>query len=251
MKAYERQAPLLGVEVTPLDLQELLSVFSSAVQEGTQLTVLGHNLHSVHLYHTQPAFRDCYDQAEIKLADGMPVLASLALQDLAMGKRPPGVSRRLGSTDWIGACAVLSCIRRIVLLGAAESSNSKAAEALAAQAPDAQIMGIPADPWQEDQLGSLTGKIREFDPQLLLIGMGMPLQERVAMQLRESTRVPIIAAVGGALDQLSGAQSLAPRWVGRIGVEWLWRLAADPRRLAGRYLVEPFRLAAVLVRRAG
>ena len=95
----------------------------------------------------------------------------------------------------------------------------------------------------------MTSAIREFDPQLLLVGMGMPLQERLASELRGSTRVPVIAAVGGAVDQISGAQSLAPRWVGRMGFEWLWRLASDPRRLTGRYVVEPVRLAGLLLTR--
>lgn len=249
MAPQSRRAPMLDVEVTPLDVDELLEELSRAVDERSPCTVLGHNLHSVYMLHTDPAFRECYEKAEIVLVDGMPVLATLALGELAAGRRPCGVSRRLGSTDWISRCVRLSCMERVAVLGARAESSRAALETLRSAADHTEFLGIPADPWRDDDLPRVVDAIREFDPQLLLIGMGMPLQEGLADELRRSTEVPVIAAVGGAVDQLSGAQSLAPRWLGRAGFEWLWRLASDPRRLAGRYVAEPVRLAGLLMNR--
>lgn len=249
MTPHTRQAPLLDVEVTPLAVDELLEELSRAVHDRSPRMVLGHNLHSVHMVHTDPAFRGCYEKAEITLVDGMPVLAMLALGELAAGRKPFGVSRRLGSTDWISESVRLDCMERVAVFGARAESNRAALVALRSGAPHTEFLGIPGDPWQEEDLPQVTSAIREFDPQLLLVGMGMPLQERLASELRRSTGVPVIAAVGGAVDQISGAQSLAPRWVGRMGFEWLWRLASDPRRLTGRYVVEPVRLAGLLLTR--
>lgn len=249
MTLRTRHAPLLDVDVTPLAVDELLEELSRAVHERSTRMVLGHNLHSVHMVHTDPDFRDCYEKAEITLVDGMPVLAMLALGEVAAGRRPFGVSRRLGSTDWISECVRLDCMERVAVFGARTESNRAALETLRSRAPHTEFLGIPADPWREEDLPGVVGAIRDFDPQLLLIGMGMPLQERLAGELRRSTEVPVIAAVGGAVDQISGAQSLAPRWLGRMGFEWLWRLASDPRRLTGRYVVEPVRLAGLLLMR--
>ncbi|WP_366908942.1 WecB/TagA/CpsF family glycosyltransferase [Nesterenkonia sp.] len=161
-----------------------------------------------------------------------------------------GPQRRLGSTDWIDHCAALAPVRRIALLGASADANAAAAAALEStpvHAPD--CLSLPADPWQPERLPEIAAQISAFAPDVLLIGMGMPLQERVAAQLAQLTDVPVIAAVGGAIDQISGAQPLAPRWLGRLGLEWLFRLLSDPRRLAHRYLVEPVLLRKTLVAR--
>ncbi|MCA1379196.1 WecB/TagA/CpsF family glycosyltransferase, partial [Bradyrhizobium sp. IC4060] len=88
--------------------------------------------------------------------------------------------------------------------------------------------------------------IRAHDPQLILVGMGMPLQE--AFLTRNLAQMPnaYIATVGGAVDYVAGAAKLSPRWLGRFGLEWAWRFAHDPLRLYGRYLIEPVKLASAI-----
>lgn len=243
------RAPVLKVDVTPMNHAELLHAVDRAVSENSELTVLGHNLHSVYLMHTDPEFRAFYETAQVTLADGMPVLAALSVGELLAGRPPLSVTRRLGSTDWVTDCGALNNVKRVALLGASAASNRDAVARLRRVTPQAEYHGIPADPWTESSLQAVVEQLHAFAPQVLLVGMGMPLQERIMTALRAETEIPVIAAVGGALDQISGAQSLAPRWLGKIGMEWVWRLASDPRRLAGRYVVEPLRLATVLVRR--
>lgn len=242
--------PVLDVSVTPLSRDQLLDQIAQAITGGRRLTIAGHNLHSVFLTRTDPQFRRFYEDAELRLLDGMPLLSALDLAALCGGRPRWGSRHRLGSTDWIPQVVHLPGVRRIVLLGASAGSNARAARRLGDAAVGTELLGLPADPWDPDALDEVAARIEEFRPQLLLVGMGMPLQERVATALRARTAVPVIATVGGAIDQLSGAQSLAPRWVGRTGLEWAWRLASDPRRFAGRYLVEPFQLARLILRGA-
>jgi N-acetylglucosaminyldiphosphoundecaprenol N-acetyl-beta-D-mannosaminyltransferase len=85
-------------------------------------------------------------------------------------------------------------------------------------------------------------QIAAFDPQVLLVGMGMPRQETWAMDNRASIKRGAILTVGAAFDYEAGVQTAAPRWTGRLGLEWLARLIGQPGRLAGRYLVEPWSL---------
>lgn len=242
------RVPLLNVAVTALTTSEMLDRIRCAARGTEQVTILAHNLHSVHLFHTDPEFRQRCQEAEVVLVDGMPVLAALSVGRIRNGQAPVSVLRRVGSTDWIMSAARLPSVERLVLLGGSDAANTAAVQTFTDKS-SAQVLGIPGDPWHEEELDTVAARIREFDPQLLLIGMGMPLQERIAAHLRKATDVPVTAAVGGALDQISGQQSLAPRWLGRIGLEWAWRLASDPRRLAHRYLVEPFQLSAALMRR--
>ena len=249
MNLTKTPVPVLKVAVTPLTTPEVLEKIRHATAHAEQLTILAHNLHSVHLFHTNGEFRQRCEDSEVVLVDGMPVLAALSIGRLSQRRAPLSMLHRVGSTDWVLSAAALPGIERIVLLGGTDEANTAAVHAFTRNSA-AQVVGIPGDPWDDADLAAVAAQIREVDPQLLLIGMGMPLQERIAAYLREATDVPVTAAVGGALDQLSGAQSLAPRWLGRTGFEWAWRLASDPRRLAGRYLVEPFRLTAVLMRRS-
>ena len=88
----------------------------------------------------------------------------------------------------------------------------------------------------------MLAKVAAFDPQVLLVGMAKPVQERWVLENRAAIRRGAILTVGAAFDYEAGAQTPAPRWTGRLGVEWLARLISHPRRLAGPYLVEPWSL---------
>ncbi|GAA1161608.1 WecB/TagA/CpsF family glycosyltransferase [Nesterenkonia sandarakina] len=238
--------PLLGVAVTPLNRAELLAHIRDAVQEGRRMLVAGHNLHSVYLWYSLPEFRDFYDRAGAVVVDGMPLLALLRI-----GQRAPlRTEHRIGSTDWLDGLADLEGIQRVTLLGGTPAASTAVLRHLRSLGGDVAWQGIPGDPWRAEDVDEVAEEIRAHDPQVLLIGMGMPLQERIADQLAARLDVPVIATVGGALDQLGGTQSLAPRRLGTMGLEWAWRLATDPRRLAGRYLLEPMKLAALLMWRA-
>jgi N-acetylglucosaminyldiphosphoundecaprenol N-acetyl-beta-D-mannosaminyltransferase len=84
--------------------------------------------------------------------------------------------------------------------------------------------------------------ITAFQPHVLLVGMGMPLQEAFILRNLEALPPCVILPVGAAFDYEAGVQTPAPRWMGRMGLEWLFRLSRDPRRLFTRYCVEPWSL---------
>src|SRR5690606_25524795 len=87
---------------------------------------------------------------------------------------------------------------------------------------------------------ALLGAIAAFDPDVVLVGMGMPRQELWIIDNRPALKRGVLFPVGAAFDYEAGVQRAAPRVLGALGVEWLFRLAAQPRRLAFRYLVEPW-----------
>src|SRR5690606_3720920 len=107
--------------------------------------------------------------------------------------------------------AHLQGVDRVSLLGGTAAASAAAARHMRSLGGAVDWQAIPGDPWRTEHLEEVAESIRRHDPQVLLIGMGMPLQERIADQLAARTSVPVIATVGGALDQLGGTQSLAPR----------------------------------------
>src|SRR6476646_2597243 len=100
----ERQPfPFLDVEATPLTVTGLTGVLSTFVAEGGTKFVVGHNLHSVTLLHSDPDFRSFYENSDVVLIDGAPVLWLWAKACGEDGGREPVMDYRLGSTDWIPA----------------------------------------------------------------------------------------------------------------------------------------------------
>jgi N-acetylglucosaminyldiphosphoundecaprenol N-acetyl-beta-D-mannosaminyltransferase len=89
--------------------------------------------------------------------------------------------------------------------------------------------------------------IASHRPHILLVGMGMPRQEYWIYENFTSIRANVILPAGAAIEYVAGTIPTPPRWAGRLGLEWIWRLVSEPRRLAGRYLIEPWTIFYILL----
>jgi N-acetylglucosaminyldiphosphoundecaprenol N-acetyl-beta-D-mannosaminyltransferase len=221
---------LFDIWTTPLSDVEAASV---AVNTPGKRLLLNHNLHSVYLHETNAEFRELYRTADWIVIDGAPILWLTAFS----ARRRIPARCRITSTDWIERLPA-NVPRRLFVFGATRESNYAAVSSLRRRFPSWTVEGI--DGYVDDEVA--ISRINAFKPDLVLIGLGMPLQERFL--LHNSAHLPdaTYATVGGAIDYLAGATNLAPRWVGRLGLELAWRLIYEPKRLAHRYLVEPILL---------
>jgi N-acetylglucosaminyldiphosphoundecaprenol N-acetyl-beta-D-mannosaminyltransferase len=205
--------------------------------------ILNHNLHSAYLYRENSWFRDFYAMSDLIVIDGWPIFT------LAATSRTLSSDYRIGSTDWISALWASPDLdpMRVFILGGSEQVNADAISSWWKWRSTDSVAGRSGYMTVDEEQG-VVDMIREHDPHLILVGMGMPLQE--AFLTRNLAQMPnaYIATVGGAVDYVAGAVKLSPRWLGRLGLEWMWRLAHDPARLYGRYIVEPFKLASVIMR---
>jgi N-acetylglucosaminyldiphosphoundecaprenol N-acetyl-beta-D-mannosaminyltransferase len=249
MTLARQRVSFLDVDATPLTVSELTAVLNRYIAEGRTRTVVGHNLHSVTLLHSDPGFRRFYEQSDVVLIDGAPVLWLWA-KALKVGEVQGRImDYRLGSTDWIPALAGVDGLERIAVIGAGAVANAEAVARLKRIVPGAQVDGMPGEDWNEELEESAVGWLSGQRPQLVLIGLGMPLQEQVLLRRLEMLPAAVYCAVGGAIEQIAGVQKLAPRWVGRLGLEWAWRLLLHPKRVAYRVLGEPWVLLGLLIRR--
>jgi N-acetylglucosaminyldiphosphoundecaprenol N-acetyl-beta-D-mannosaminyltransferase len=237
---------LLDVEVTAVQEHRMAGVLSGLIAAGGRRTVVGHNLHSCYLYHTLPAFRELYESADVVLMDGAPVYALWKLQGYSAA---PDTSFRVGSTDWIKHLGSVQGLDRVAVVGTNGTSNALACRKLETLVPGAKVLGWAGENWGPERESNVVDELQAFAPNLVLVGLGMPLQETFLWQRRDDLPDAVYGAVGGALDQISGHQVLAPRWLGRLGFEWLWRLMISPRRVFGRVFIEPWKLAAILAGR--
>jgi len=246
MALDRQQVPLLEVEATPLRVPELVEELSRYVQEGSTRTVLGHNLHSVTLTLSDEGFAGLYQRSDVVLLDGAPVLWLWGRTGKAEG---PVMDYRLGSTDWLPALDQVRGLERIAVLGAGAEANAGAVTKLQSIVPGAKVTGFPGEGWDAGLEDEAVAWLHRQQPQLVLIGLGMPLQEKVLQRRLTDMPPAVYCAVGGAIEQLAGIQKLAPRWLGRLGLEWAWRLLLHPRRVAYRVLGEPWVLLWLLAAR--
>jgi len=236
--ALDRQRiPVLEVDATPLRVPELMAELSRFVEEGSTRTVLGHNLHSVTLTLSDEGFRNLYQRSDVVLLDGAPVLWLWGRTGKAEG---PVMDYRLGTTDWLPALGQVHGLERIAVIGAGAEANAAAVKQLESIVPGARVAGLPGEGWNGDLEDRAVAWLHGQQPQLVLLGLGMPLQEEVLQRRLGDMPPAIYCAVGGAIEQLAGFQKLAPRWLGRMGLEWAWRLLLHPRRVAYRVLGEPW-----------
>jgi N-acetylglucosaminyldiphosphoundecaprenol N-acetyl-beta-D-mannosaminyltransferase len=246
MSPARQHIPVLDVDATPLTVDELIEVLSGFVDDGTRRTVVGHNLHSVTLTHSDAGFRSLYENSDVVLLDGAPVLWLWGRTGHTVG---PLMDYRLGSTDWLPSLGRVTGLERIAVVGAGAEANAKAVQWLQGIVPGAAVAGFSGEGWNDDVETAAVGWLAEQRPQLVLLGLGMPLQESVLQRRLGSLPPAIYCTVGGAIEQLAGVQKLSPRWLGRLGLEWAWRLLLHPRRVAYRVFGEPWVLLWLLTRR--
>lgn len=226
--------PVLKIRVTPMTVDDVLKMVS--VSSNKSVIIVGHNLHSVYLYHTNTVFRQFYDRADIILIDGQPIRW---LYNIANFRNRVSRDYRVGSVDWITKMTK-SNLRSIAVVGASPHSNHVTVEYLR-KITGADVKGYSGVPWNQEVANSIVESLSEFSPELTIVGLGMPLQEEFATE-NATIQKKCLAIVGGAIDQISGVQRRAPRLLQTMGLEWFWRLSLEPKKFWRRYLVEPVQL---------
>lgn len=196
----------------------------------------------------EPDLGALFAQADLVHADGMPMV--WASRWLCRERLP----ERVATTDLFHDCALEAVWAKasFYMLGATPASLAAALATCRRLYPGLRIVGAEHghfDPADEDRI---VAAINEARPDILWISMGVPREQAFAVRHRARlTGVGLIKTSGGLFDFLSGTRSRAPRWMQVAGLEWLYRLALEPRRLFWRYaLTNPHALFLLATRSA-
>lgn len=189
------------------------------------------NAHNVNLAASDPAYANVLSKADLLYADGMGVVWGWR----ALGKPLP---ERVNAGDFIlPFCRQLAREKKsIYLLGSFPGVAEQAAQRWTESAPGLSVCGTHHGFFSREEEDALVAKINNTAPAILLVGMGVPLQEHWVDRWRDRLEVPVVWCVGALFEYWGMNRSRAPLWMRRIGLEWLWRLALEPRRLSRRYL---------------
>lgn len=218
-------------------------IFASlARREGGVL--LTANLDILRRAHVDARARAVYRRASVCVADGMPIVWASRVAGTPLPERVAGASLILPLAERAAAEG-----RTLYLLGGEGDDAVQAAAELTAHHPGVRVLGSfsprISDPPTASELADILEGLSPA-PDIVLVAMGSPKQESLAIALREHLPRTWFVGVGGSFAFLAGRIPRAPSWAQELGLEWLHRLATEPRRLARRYLVEDLPFAAVL-----
>ncbi|SDF64700.1 N-acetylglucosaminyldiphosphoundecaprenol N-acetyl-beta-D-mannosaminyltransferase [Klenkia brasiliensis] len=220
--------------LTSRDVAALAMSHSAAHQP---LLIGNLNLHGVFLRESNEKFARFCAQVDIMLADGMPLVW--------LSGAP--ASARISSTDWITELGVLAHGLKVLIVSGTPSDAAVTQQVLTARFP--RIHWDCVDGYAGAVMSSeLRSKIDTAN--VILVGMGMPLQEEWILENFSLLAPKVVANVGGCFDYFNGRQKVPPRLLSSVGLEWLFRLLHSPRRLGRRYLVEPLHLILIITRRS-
>jgi N-acetylglucosaminyldiphosphoundecaprenol N-acetyl-beta-D-mannosaminyltransferase len=228
---------LFGFELDAIDMRTAVATIYGWVASGKRNCrfVVTPNVDHAVLYQEHQGLRDAYSHASLILADGMPVVAAARLLGRPLRGRVAGSDL----TPAIFAAAESHGGLRVFLLGAAPGVADMAAEKITAQWPAVQVVGTCSPPlgFEHDPRENerILKRIVRSEADLLVVGLGAPKQELWVNAHRDRLAVPATLCVGATIDFLAGEKRRAPRWMRRTGVEWLHRVASEPRRLLKRY----------------
>lgn len=231
---------LLGVTVHPLTWDDLREVIIKAVEQKRCSVISNHNLHSIYMFHRDAAVREFYGRSTWTHVDGMSLVFFGKLLGLKINR-----AQRLTHLDWIRPLLAHAQQKswRVFYLGSRPGVAEKGAAILKTEFPGLSLETAHGyfDAQRESaENRAVVETINRFAPDLLLVGMGMPRQERWIYENRGALDASAIFNVGGLMDYVAGETPTPPRWIGRVGIEWFFRLSSDPVRLWRRYLVEPW-----------
>lgn len=212
---------------SPAEEEQLIASLCRLERQRTEVLAFV-NAHALNSAAASADFFQAVRAADVVLRDGSGVALLLRLLELE-----PGLN--LNGTDLIPKLLACFAGRRIALYGTQEPYLSRARAKLLAQGGTTAGCDTAHGFLDAAQYIALAHAQR---PELIVLGMGMPRQEQVALALREALAHPCLIVCGGAIiDFLGDKTSRAPRWMRRTGLEWAFRLALEPRRLFRRYVI--------------
>lgn len=214
---------LLGVRIDNFILNEALEKIREFLKDGKQhYVVLPYSFFLIEAQKNRE-FKKILNQADLSLSDGVgPVLASYFYGKEKLRGRVMGVDLVWALFEKFGNK------HSFFLFGAKEGVAQKMALKVKQKYPLVKIIGISQGYVGDDEV---IGKINQAKPEILLVALGMPKQEKwIFANLKKIPSVKLAVGVGGAFDFISGRAKRAPKFMQKIGLEWLWRAFREPRK---------------------
>lgn len=230
-----RSFNVLGVRISALTMSETVAEIDRWIQGRERRYVCVCTAHSVTEARRNPAYRAVLNCAGMATPDGMPLVW--------LGRRAghPGVGRVYGPDLMLAVCEHgIGRGYRHYFYGGAPGVPERLTNRLTSRCPGLRIVGSESPPFRPLSAAETDGMVARINaarPDIVWVGLGVPKQDFWMAVHRDRLEAPVLIGIGAAFDFHAGLKSQAPRWMQERGLEWLFRLVHEPRRLWYRYLV--------------
>jgi N-acetylglucosaminyldiphosphoundecaprenol N-acetyl-beta-D-mannosaminyltransferase len=238
---------LLGVPISLVDYGRAMQVMDDLVARRERGYVCAAPVHALMVAQDDPEMLAALRAATLVVPDGMPLVWAANLLGEQLGDRVYGPELMLRYSD---RCAERG--HRVWLYGGRDQGSLvQLALSMRRRHPGIKIIGgysPPFRPLDEDEQASLVQQINQARPDVLWVGIGVPKQEKWMARMRDRLEVPVMCGVGAAFDFHAGRVSMAPEWMQQRGLEWIYRIGQEPKRLLRRYLTTNPRFVSAFAR---
>jgi N-acetylglucosaminyldiphosphoundecaprenol N-acetyl-beta-D-mannosaminyltransferase len=232
--------------VDSVTFDQALERIAELIDAGDGGSIFTPNVDHVVKAETDVEFRLAYSRASLSLADGMPILWASRLLGAPLPEKVSG-------SDLVLPLAELAAERRwrVYLIGGGPGVAAEAGVKLAREL-GVDVVGTDSPIVRQDgsteQADEVLERVRATKPHLVLVAFGAPKQELWVDRFGDRITPAVAMGVGASLDFMVGRTRRAPAWMSRAGLEWLFRLAQEPRRMWRRYLIDDPRFIAIVAR---
>jgi N-acetylglucosaminyldiphosphoundecaprenol N-acetyl-beta-D-mannosaminyltransferase len=231
MSSFVSPLQLLGVRFDNLTTTEAADRIEEFIRDGRPRKILARNAGIRVLEDQDPWLQQLYQASDLVTVDGMAFvylgkLLSRPFKEMTGGPALWYETLRRAAIKGYG----------VFLLGATEATLQRARIRLRKQYPGLHIVGCHHGYFRSDEEDKIVRDIQRLQPHILMVGMSSPMKEKFLERNLSRLGVPACIGVGGAIDLFAGDSRLAPTWMRKLCLEWVYRAYQEPRRLATRYL---------------
>ena len=231
----------MNTEIDNLTMRETIDEIDKLIKENKFAYVVTPNVDHIVKLETDKELQEVYKDANLILTDGKPLLW------ISKFYKTP-IKEKISGSDLFPLLCEMAAKKgySMFFLGAGEGVARKAAENLMKKFPKLNIVGTYSPPFgfekDKEEVQKIISMINEVSPKILIVGLGCPKQEKFIHKYRKELNVPISLGLGASIDFEAGNVKRAPKWMSDNGLEWLYRLSKEPKRMFKRYIVDDIKI---------
>ena len=235
----------LNVKIDNLTAEEALIAADNLVQQRKNAFIVTPNVDHLVLLEQNEKLRNAYSNADLTLADGMPIIWFSKFFS-----HP--IKEKISGSDFLPKLCELASKKgyKMFFLGANEGVAEKAAQNLVKTFPSLQIAGHYSPPIGFENSPTEIVKIDQLlattKPDILAVALGCPKQEILINENKDRWDIPLCLGIGASLDFAAGTMKRAPKWMSNHGLEWFYRMCQEPRRMFKRYIFRDWKFLQLL-----
>lgn len=237
----------MNTQIDNITMEEAIDRIGELVVQRKPTFVVTPNVDHIVQIERDPEFKKVYEKADLILTDGQPLVWFSRLYRTK-------IKEKISGSDLFPRLCKMAAQRNFTMffLGAAEGVAAKAAKNLTHKYPGLQVVGTYSPPrgFEKNpvELKKAIDIVHAKQPDILIVGLGAPKQEKFMYYNKEKLGVPVSLGLGASLDFEAGNVKRAPKWMRNIGMEWLYRLAKEPKRMFKRYIIDDMLIFKLLIK---